>query len=135
MKGYTGISFPFRIGNRGGIVMSSTSHSDVAHIEESIIQILSTNLGERVMDYELFSDIDTQIFEVNNVTTHNFIKYQIVEALGRHEPRIEELFVESNDIIIYGEEEKIFAEINYRVVDYGTNHTIKVNLGGVDYFR
>ena len=38
-SGYTGISYPFRINNRGGCVMSTTSRNDPTHIAESIQQI------------------------------------------------------------------------------------------------
>ena len=42
-SGFTGISYPFRISNRGGVVMSTTSRHDPSHISESIQQIFNTN--------------------------------------------------------------------------------------------
>ena len=62
--------------------------SHINHIEESIVQILSTQFYERVMLPEFGSDIDAQIFDPNEVETHALIRYEIVEALTKYEPRI-----------------------------------------------
>ena len=77
-----GISFPFRIGNRGGVVMSDVTKTNPIHINESIEQILRTSKYERVMEPHVGSTLDTAIFEPNEVTTHNIIKYQIIEDLS-----------------------------------------------------
>ena len=60
IKKYTGISFPFRIGTKGGVVMSSTSPTEVPHIVESIKQILTTAFLERTMESGFYSDLMTQ---------------------------------------------------------------------------
>ena len=44
-KGHYGISFPFRVGVKGGIAMSGTYVNFARHIEESIQQIVSTRRG------------------------------------------------------------------------------------------
>lgn len=126
-KGFTGISFPFRIGNRGGLVMSSTSRYEVPHIIESIQQILGTKKRERVMELHFGSDIDFRIFEENDTTTHTLIKYQILETLEEFEPRI---LVEGEDIEIWGKDEKVFATIDFVVIKFHSNHTVVVELGG-----
>jgi hypothetical protein len=126
-KGYKGISFPFRIGGRGGVVMSSTSRNDVSHIEESMEQILRTRVGERVMEEYFGSDLDTQIFESNSPPTHNMIRYQIKEALDRFEDRIR---VDRSDIEVYGEGNKIYAKINYFVEKYNVSKTSEFYIGG-----
>lgn len=126
--GYTGISFPFRIGVRGGIVMSSTSIYSVPHIEESIQQILGTRLKERVMELYFGSDIDSQIFEPNDNTSHTLIKYEIVEALTKFEPRIQ---VEESDLILTVEDNKIYVKITYIVISYGLSYASKIYIGEV----
>lgn len=125
--GYNGISFPFRIGNKGGVVMSSTSLLEVPHIVESIAQILGTHFGERVMELDFGSGIDTQIFEPNDTTTHNLIKYEILQALKKWEPRVE---VKQEDITVFQQDEKIYARIEFVVISYQTKHTAVVELGG-----
>ena len=49
-SGYTGISYPFRINNRGGCAMSTTDTNTPTHIAESIQQILNTDFLERPME-------------------------------------------------------------------------------------
>lgn len=127
--GYTGISFPFRIGIKGGIVMSSTTLYSVPHIEESIQQILGTRLRERVMELYFGSDIDSYIFEPNDLTTHTIIKYEIVEALTKFEPRIR---IEEQDIILKAEDEKLYATLNYEVISYGLTYSSKIYIGEVE---
>lgn len=126
-RGYTGISFPFRIGNKGGVVMSSTDRYSVPHIIESMEQILGTKFKERVMELNFGSDIDTQIFELNDETTHSLIKYQIVQALEEQEPRVE---VSEEDIIIRSDEGKLIAEIDFVVVSYQSNYQATIQVGG-----
>ena len=84
-RGYNGISFPFRIGNKGGVVMSSTSRYEIPHIHESITQILGTKFKERVMEMQFGSDLDTRIFDPNDKSLQSMIKFQIVELLDRQE--------------------------------------------------
>lgn len=126
-KGYTGISFPFRIGNKGGVVLSSTDRYSVPHIIESMEQILGTKFRERVMELSLGSDIDSQIFEPNNESTHGLIKYQIVQALEEQEPRIE---VTTEGINIINKEEELIAEIDFVVVSYQSNYQTTIRIGG-----
>lgn len=124
-----GISFPFRIGNRGGVVMSEVNNISVAHIEESIEQILLTYKGERPMEYYFGSELDIAIFEPNEISTHNLIKYQIVEALNQHEPRItidKESITLSDDPINKG----IIVNLDYVINEYQSSHRYTTRLGG-----
>lgn len=126
-RGYTGISFPFKIGNRGGVVMSTTNRYEVPHIIESMEQILGTHKRERKMEKNFGSDLDLQIFEPNEPVTHNIIKYQIVQALKEFEPRVE---VKEEDIDIRAEGESIYATINFTVLRYQSNYKATILLGG-----
>ena len=120
-----GISFPFRVGNKGGIVMSGVDNISAPHLEESIEQILLTYKGERVMEYHFGSELDTDIFEPNESVTHNLISYQIKEALKKYEPRIT---VES--VTLTEEDNKVYAEIVYTVNEYNSTHSFTTRLGG-----
>lgn len=126
-SGFKGVSFPFRLGNKGGIVLSTTSYTEVPHIEESIKQILSTRKGERIMEPQFGSLIDTQIFETNDESSHALIKFQIEEALKEQEPRIE-----VEDIKLTSEGEFIYVTLEYKVIQYNTNYTytFKLSEGG-----
>lgn len=134
-KGYYGVSFPFRIGGKGGVVMSGTEENNYPHIEESIQQILSTCVGERVMEYHFGSSLDTGLFEPDDTTLYSLLKYEIVKALETFEPRITVL---QDNIKIYSEETErgntfVYAEIPYIVKDYtNSQYTTIINLGGAN---
>lgn len=131
-KDVRGISFPFRIGNKGGIVMSNANLQDVEHIEESIEQILCTCIGERVMNYEFGSELDTDIFKTQDSSLYSLVRYQILEALRKHEPRIN---VDEQNITISQSKEFVSVEIKYTLVDYpnlGLLCTL-ISLGGADF--
>ena len=132
-KGYYGISFPFRIGVKGGVAMSGTNINSARHIEESIQQILCTRRGERVLEYHFGSSVSHGLFEPTDVTLTNLIKYEIIEALESLEPRIE---LKKDDIKVYSEVDinginRVIAEIPYTIKDYtNSEHTAIINLGG-----
>lgn len=126
-KGYTGISFPFRIGVKGGVVLSTTDRYGVQHIEESLIQILGTNFGERVMEGRFGSDLDTQIFSPNDEVTHGIIKYQIVEAIKIWDKRVK---VTEEGISIRADGEKLFADIHFEVIGYSSGYDTTIQIGG-----
>ena len=122
--GFTGISFPFRINGKGGVTMSSTSVSDVPHIIEAIEQILLTKPRERRMEYHFKSDLDTDIFEPNDSSAKNLIEHQIREALGNLEDRIEVVNVD-----ISSEDNKVQADITFRVLMYNTTYSSRIKVG------
>ena len=131
-SGFTGISYPFRISSQGGVSISTTSLNDVSHINESIQQILGTNYLERVMEAEIYSNVQTSLFEPNDVSLQQVIKSQIVDAIRRLEERVE---LEENDIELTVETtqegEFLFAEITYKVIKYQTYYTTKVKVGEI----
>lgn len=125
MSDNRGISFPFRIGNRGGVVMSGVDSMSAPHLEESIEQILLTFKGERVMEHHFGSDLDTDIFEPDESATHNLIKFQIKEALDKYEPRITVESISLSQI-----DNEVNAEITYTVKEYNSTQTYTTTLGG-----
>ena len=126
-QNYTGISFPFRIGVKGGVVMSTTDMNSVTHINEAIYQILSTHPMERGMEYAFKSEVETSIFEPNDTSTSTLIGYQIREALNELEPRIE-----VNKVDLQAVDNTIIATIHFKVKMYDTTHTTSVKVGELD---
>ena len=88
-SGFTGISYPFRISNRGGVVMSTTSRTDPTHIAESIQQIFNTNYLERPMEADIYTTVTSLLFEPNDLTLQQVLKTRIVSDLERLEERVE----------------------------------------------
>lgn len=123
MPGFTGISFPFRIGNKGGVVTSSTSITDISHILESMKQIIGTRRYERSMEYHIYSDVDTSIFEPGDSSLFNLISYEVKKCL-KLEPRIEVVSVET-----YQNGSNIYSTIIFKVLKYDTVYTEDMKVG------
>ncbi|MDP4181347.1 MAG: GPW/gp25 family protein [Bacillota bacterium] len=65
-------------------------------IKESILLILSTGKGERVMRPEFGCRLKEMVYASNNISTATLIKSHIEEALLTWEPRIEVLDITAN---------------------------------------
>ena len=122
--GFTGISFPFRIGVKGGVVTSTTSVSDVQHIIEAMEQILLTRPLERCMEYHFKSDVDYDIFEPNDASCRTLLAYQVEEALRELEDR-----VEVNSVEIESRDSFLYVVINFTVLRYNTVHVANIKVG------
>ena len=80
----SGLAFPLQISVQGGVQISSSTQN----IEESIIIILRTDLGERVYRPNFGSRLSELVFEPLNVQTLMLIRLYVEEALKMWEPRI-----------------------------------------------
>ena len=134
ISGFTGISYPFRVSNRGGCVMSTTSATDPTHIAESIQQIFNTSFLERPMEAEIYTSVTSLLFEPNDETLQQVLKSRIVEDIERLEERVEcdedgiEFVVEVEDDV-----EFLYAYITDVITKYNTSYTSKVKVGEVSH--
>lgn len=80
----SGLAFPLQVSVQGGVQISSSTQN----IEESIIIILRTDLGERVYRPNFGSRLSELVFEPLNVQTLMLIRLYVEEALKMWEPRI-----------------------------------------------
>lgn len=131
-SGYTGISFPFRVGPQGGVVMSTTSASNPTHIVESLKQIFGTHYLQRVMEPDIYSELITVVFEPNDETLQAIAKARIVDAIERLEERVQA----TEDDIQFSVEtsEKgsfLFATITFKIIKYETWYTSKFEVGEI----
>jgi phage baseplate assembly protein W len=85
-----GWKFPLEIDKRGGVALSQYEDK----IRESILVILGTAKGERVMRPDFGCDIHDFAFSALNTSTLTLIQSAVKEALVLWEPRIEVLSVE-----------------------------------------
>ena len=120
LTGYTGISFPFRIGVRGGVVLSGTDRFAVPHIEESIVQILGTRPMERWMEYHIFSDLDIFIFEPNDRSLQTLLRHQIMQAM-RHDRRVN---IRRVDFV--ADENYLWVDVDFSVESYRAARPLRV---------
>lgn len=103
-----GISFPMRIDRQGNLTLSR----EVNSIEESILIILLTELGERRYRPDFGCRIHELAFAPLNSETLILIKIWVQEALEKWEPRIEIENVITKPINIKGQ---VDIQIDYRV--------------------
>ncbi len=125
IQGFTGVSFPFRIGSKGGVVMSTTSDTDYSHINESIRQIILTRKGERVNLVNFGCNLQDALFENLDPGIANMIKYTITEALKTYEPRIT-----VNDVRVIPDESTAYVTVDYTVVSTKVETSTTVRVGG-----
>ena len=110
-----GISFPFRVSVRGGATMSVANTNSVDKIVESMQQIVLTREGERCMEYDVYSQIDKLIFNIEDDTLRQVCEYMLRDAINRLETR-----VTVNDVRLARDEK---TEIIYALVNFTVNKT------------
>lgn len=112
-----GWKYPIEI-EKGKIAFSEGEKS----IKESILIILGTRKGERVMRPDFGCGINELVFSPNNSQTATLIAFHIKEALMMWEPRIDVL-----DVNAYPDEEeknKINIDIEYMVKTTNTKSNL-----------
>ncbi len=112
-----GISYPFRISSSGGVAVSSVSTTNVAHVIEKIKMLLTTSVGDRTMEQEWCSQIDTLVFKDNERSTHTLLEYHVENALTKLSDIIS---VES--VHAHGEDNYMYVDIKFRLIDYDKNY-------------
>ncbi len=85
----SGFSFPMQIDALGGTEMSS----DDANIRQSMMLILGTAPGERIMRPTFGCAIHDILFEPNTALTAAKIEYEVKRSLVEFEPRISDVEV------------------------------------------
>jgi uncharacterized protein len=104
-----GLSFPLRTDVRGQIVLVTGSED----IDQSILIILKTRPGERVMRPTFGCRANELLFEPRSAATVSLLQNYVFEALRMWEPRIEVL-----NINVADDEEMdgvLLTEIEYQI--------------------
>lgn len=113
----SGWKYPASI-NNGKIVLSGGEDS----IRESIIIIITTAKGERVMRPDFGCEINGLAFAQNNTSTAGLIQFYIQEALLKWEPRIEVLDVSVTPD--ENERNKLYINVEYLVKTINTRDNL-----------
>ena len=80
-----GLRFPLGFAAQTGATEESMAHD---RIRESIVQILETRPGERIMRPEFGSRVKDLAFEQNDAVLKGLLRHHITDALKRWEKRI-----------------------------------------------
>ena len=108
------LAFPFRIGSDGRTEQVSTIED---HVRDELIQLILTNLGERLFLPEFGGGVRRLVFKGINDETASMTKAMLTQAITRwlgHRITLE-------DLQVYAENETIEVEIKYRIA--GTEDT------------
>jgi len=104
-----GVAFPLGVDSQGRIAMRSLEDQ----VRQSILLILRTTRGERVMRPDFGASLDQHVFAPLTGTTAALAEHQAKEALVRFEPRIEVLSLVAR--IDPTQEGVLLLELAYRV--------------------
>jgi len=104
-----GIAFPLGVDAQGRIAMNSLED----HVRQSILMIVQTGRGERVMRSDFGAGLERMVFEPLNPATITLVQHAVKDALVRFEPRIDVVKVEvSADVTQPG---VLLINMQYRV--------------------
>ena len=103
-----GFAYPLQINPRGGIKESRQEQK----IRESILTILGTQYGERIMRPNFGCNLKSLVFSPNNTATANLARHYVKEGLTTWEPRII-----LDDVIIDNDNQngRLMIHIHYKI--------------------
>ena len=104
-----GIAFPLGVDDQGRMAM----HRLEDQVRQSIVLVLRTAKGERVMRPDFGSGLHKLVFEPMTPTTCARVQHEVQEALVRFEPRIEVTKVEVT--VDSHQQGRLLINITYRV--------------------
>lgn len=112
-----GLAYPFSFQSRsGGTLISTATSLAQEHIRQSILQILGTTPGERLMNPEFGCRIRELIFEQNAAVLKGLFRHYVIEAIERWEKRVVVTgvsFDESESTVCSN---GFIARISYRII-------------------
>lgn len=114
----TGWQFPPQFSRqlRGAVMLS-----DEADIKNSLEVLLSTRVGERLMQPKFGCNLDELLFEPLNITLQTYIKDLVSTAIFYFEPRIQP----DNVTLVAAEEEGVvIMTIDYTIRSTNTRHNL-----------
>jgi hypothetical protein len=113
---FLGVGWRFPVGTDEASRLALSSFED--SVRESILLILRTARGERVMRPDFGCDIHALLFAKNDMTTAGLAAFHVERALSRWEPRIELVRVEAAPDQAVGN--RLLVQIQYRVISTNT---------------
>jgi phage baseplate assembly protein W len=120
-----GFAIPFCIDPETGSVMQA---SGTEKLRQSIIQILLTGSGERMMRRDYGAGLWQLVHDPNNDALRAIVKHQIGRAIARWEPR-----VQVQSVTVTQQHGELYAEISY--VERSTREpqslSVPIGLGGI----
>ena len=117
---FKGIAFPFS----KGTTSFPAEAEDAALIRQSIIQILLTSKGERVMRPSFGSGVQAAIFENNDALLDTLVEAEVFSSIGKFETRV----IVRGIAVERPKEGEIVVTISYTIKLTRYNDTVSLNL-------
>jgi len=105
----TGLAFPVEVDELGELAMST----EEAKVQQSILIILGTARGERVMRPDFGSRLHELVFEPVSTSTKARVAQYATEAISSWEPRVDLLRVNVREDPVV--RSKLLVDVEYRV--------------------
>lgn len=118
---YKGIAYPFSKGETS--FPRTATNEDL--IKQSLIQIIMTTKGERVMRPEFGSSAFGFVFETDNAALAAFIRTEVANAISRNEPRV----LLTGVSVTKDEKQGVLVTIEFVVPATGQKQSVSVPLG------
>lgn len=119
MATFRGIAFPFGKSPTGFPAVVE----DAELVKQSLIQIVTTARGERVMRPDFGSSAFSFIFENNNVLLAELIRDELTAAIAKFEPR-----AIVRNIVVERKRSQVIVTINYVVSLTGKQDSVSIPL-------
>ncbi|HTF04396.1 MAG TPA: GPW/gp25 family protein [Bacteroidia bacterium] len=113
-----GWSFPPTF-TRSGNTLELTKAEE--NIKESLMILLSTTLGERVMLSDYGANLNQQVFEPMDAAFAPFVSEIVSDAIDTYEPRID---LEGVDVDVEPLEGRVVLTVNYTIISTNTRSNI-----------
>jgi len=104
---YNGIRFPFQ---KGGTSFPDGATNDDL-IRDSLLQLVMTMNGERIMRPTFGTNAMTFVFENNNEALSNLLRAEVQGAIAKFEPRIQ-----MSDLVVEQRGDEVILTIVYIVL-------------------
>ena len=114
----TGWSFPPTFSKLTGTVEMLSNEAD---IQNSLRVLLSTRIGERLMQPNYGCNLDVMLFETINETMLTFVKDLVFTAIYYFEPRVNPINVK---VEATAEEGMVFINVEYQIRSTNSRHNL-----------
>jgi len=114
---FKGMAFPFKQSNTS----IPAAVTDAELVQQSLLQILNTNRGERVMRPNFGCNLQQYVFENNDDLLEQLMRTEISSAISRWEPR-----AQLDNILLQRNDTTLAVTVVYTVVTTQTKDTVQV---------
>lgn len=114
---FKGMAFPFKQSNTS----IPAAVTDAELVQQSLLQILNTNRGERVMRPGFGCNLQQYVFENNDDLLEQLMRTEISSAISRWEPR-----AQLDNIVLQRNDTTLSVTVIYTVVTTQTKDTVQV---------